>query len=298
MTINQLRYFLQVCECGGIANAAAKFYISHQALSKNISKLEQDLGVPLFLRTKSGIVLTEAGTCLLQRCRPIIEQFEEFDELVRRDIRLTSGKLRLGILEDGFNIFTLEGFQRFHECHPQYKISVKEYPFRTCNQLLLDGILDAALTLEPVCDAAIITIPILCRELVLILHKDNPLAGQDMINIQALRDQDFVISINEKSFTVFRQLCSQAGFEPHILQRVSQLSSMHELCNQNGYTGITSDFVAEKLTPRYPNLISAKIAGQKFTYPILLSYRIDNEKKAVLTAFIDFLTADSGLTIS
>lgn len=54
MEYRQLEYFLKICETGSISRAAAKLYISQQALSKNIENLENSLGLPLFYRSPPG----------------------------------------------------------------------------------------------------------------------------------------------------------------------------------------------------------------------------------------------------
>lgn len=64
MEYRQLEYFLKICETGSISRAAAKLYLSPQALSKSIDNLEQDLGLPLFYRTTHGLTLTQYGEVL------------------------------------------------------------------------------------------------------------------------------------------------------------------------------------------------------------------------------------------
>lgn len=291
MTITQLRYFLQICDCNGITCAASQLFISQQALSKTVRTLEQELGAPLFLRTKSGIVLTKAGTLLRDQSRPIVEQFDHFSSSIRRSIRMSSGTLRLCIFEDCLSLVTMDDFNHFRELFPQYSLEIKEYQFQVCNQRLLEGKHDAALTIEPILDKNIVNIPLQSRELVTVIHRDSPLMHRETVRFQDLHHQRLIMSIDERGYRAFCQLCDQHHVEPSVIQRVSQLSNMFGVCSHNGYLGLTADYSAEKLVLRYPNLMVKRLEGKPSPYPVTLAYHISNEKLDVLSDFIKFLKA-------
>ena len=61
MELSALRYFIEVCRQKSITKAAAKLFISKQALSHVMIKLESEINAPLFIRTPSGVEPTEAG---------------------------------------------------------------------------------------------------------------------------------------------------------------------------------------------------------------------------------------------
>ena len=87
MRLEQITYFLSVAEHGNITAAAKSLYISQPALSKQITLLEQEVGLPLFERQARGVVLTQAGvqfkrtgTCKEKcgTCRPSTETIVEY----------------------------------------------------------------------------------------------------------------------------------------------------------------------------------------------------------------------------
>ena len=61
MTLKQIEYFQMVCEKGNISAAAQALYISRSVVSRTISDIEEAFGVPVFIRSKSGVELTEYG---------------------------------------------------------------------------------------------------------------------------------------------------------------------------------------------------------------------------------------------
>lgn len=72
MEIKQLRYFLAVCKCGNITQAAEELYITQQTLSKQIKNFEAELGAPLFTRSVRGAEPTEYAKKLLEPATQIV----------------------------------------------------------------------------------------------------------------------------------------------------------------------------------------------------------------------------------
>src|SRR3954452_19727816 len=92
-----LRYFAVVAEELHMGNAAARLYISQPALSQQIRALEQQVGLPLFVRHPRGMELTEAGEVLLAEARELLGRSERLERTVEE---LRSGRtrpLRIGL---------------------------------------------------------------------------------------------------------------------------------------------------------------------------------------------------------
>jgi DNA-binding transcriptional LysR family regulator len=96
MELRHLRYFIAVAEELHFARAASRLHIVQPALSKQIQQLEQELGFPLFYRTKQRVELLDAGQILLDEARRILRQAENAVESARRIHTGQSGRLRIG----------------------------------------------------------------------------------------------------------------------------------------------------------------------------------------------------------
>lgn len=136
-----------------------------------------------------------------------------------------------------------------------------------------------------------VLIPLQSRELVAVVHRDSSLMHREAVCFQDQNHQRLIMSIDERGYRAFCQLCDQHHVEPGVIQRVSQLSNMFDVCSHSSYLGLTADFSAEKLVLRYPNLMDNRLEGNPSPYPVTPAYHISNEKLEVLSDFIKFLTA-------
>lgn len=93
--IKEIKYFLAVAENGSISKAAEALFISQPSLSKYISKIEQEMGVPLFVRDHGGIRLTEAGEIYAHRAEEIRRISEELDAEIRNIKNRNENRIRV-----------------------------------------------------------------------------------------------------------------------------------------------------------------------------------------------------------
>lgn len=83
MTFEQLKYFVEVCKYRSIAKTADNLFVSHQAVSKALHKIENEYSVELFIRSKNGMELTKAGQLLYKHGQNIINELVSFDENIK-----------------------------------------------------------------------------------------------------------------------------------------------------------------------------------------------------------------------
>ena len=97
MDIKQLRTFIRVAEVGSLSQASDRLRLAQPALSRQIKMLENEIGVPLFVRHGRGMKLTEAGRQLLESVGAPLRQLEQsFDEL-RSSAKRIEGRVSLGM---------------------------------------------------------------------------------------------------------------------------------------------------------------------------------------------------------
>ena len=112
-----LRYFVRVAEELHFGRAAARLYITQPGLSQAIARLERELDVQLFTRTRSNVELTQAGTELLHRARRLLADLEDAVTRVRVVGRGDAGLVRVGValLAEPIVASALKAFHHEHE---------------------------------------------------------------------------------------------------------------------------------------------------------------------------------------
>lgn len=80
MTLQQLKYIIQIVQYGSITMAAQKLYVTQPSLSKSVSELEQEMGITIFSRSNRGVILSEEGAKFLSYARQVVEQAELLEQ--------------------------------------------------------------------------------------------------------------------------------------------------------------------------------------------------------------------------
>ena len=80
MTLQQLKYVIEIAQCGSITMAAQKLFITQPSLSKAVSDLEKEMGISIFCRSSKGVILSDDGTKFLSYARQVIEQAELLEQ--------------------------------------------------------------------------------------------------------------------------------------------------------------------------------------------------------------------------
>src|SRR5260370_27782122 len=115
MELRHLRYFVAVAEELNVRQAAARLHLSQPPLSRQIHDLEDEVGTKLFVRSKSGMRLTEAGRTFLKEARSILAQSQRAVQLAQAASRGEAGHLDIAYAVEGCrrwrmrNLFLSEG---------------------------------------------------------------------------------------------------------------------------------------------------------------------------------------------
>src|SRR5260221_10772547 len=101
MELRHLRYFSAVAEHQGFSRAARVMNISQSAISEQIANLEEEIGVPLLIRSGHKIRLTPHGEVFLEEAKKVIAGASTAIELAQRSLRGETGTLRIGFFNGG-----------------------------------------------------------------------------------------------------------------------------------------------------------------------------------------------------
>src|SRR5688572_10792 len=118
-----LRYFAAVAQEGSLTAAAQRLFVSQPALTKQIRRLEQDLEVRLFTRSRAGMALTEAGRELASRVPALLNGWDDALRATSRAARV----LRLGFLDAGAVGAVPEAVAAFRRARPEWQVELRQF---------------------------------------------------------------------------------------------------------------------------------------------------------------------------
>lgn len=139
------RIFLATAECGNISGAARKLFISQPAVSKAISKLESNLGIPLFVRLPKGVTLTQEGKLLYNKIKSAFNSIESGEEIIKNITTGSGGQLRVGASNTLIKNVLLPYLRDFRKEYPQIHLCVECQPSNKTIAMLNDGDIDIGL---------------------------------------------------------------------------------------------------------------------------------------------------------
>ena len=188
----KLRYFRVVARTLHFRRAAELLGVSQPPLSKSIKILEEQLGTPLFVRTRRRVELTPAGEALLERSERIFQELEDARLEVKRHGSGEKGVLRLGC-EDGTTFSVLPPvLQNFQKEYPSVQCSMVTQPLDTLIVALRSDDLDAAVLPLPVNDPELELTKLGSCSLIAAFAARLPLAAKPRLRLRDLNDQPIV----------------------------------------------------------------------------------------------------------
>lgn len=234
-TLRQLEYLVAVGESESIILAAERLHVSSPSISAAISKLEDQLGLQLFVRRHAkGLSPTQAGRLVLNQARRILSEGEALNRLsgeISGDVR---GNLALGCLLTFAQVVVPRLRRGFEARHPQVAITQTELNQQEIFDKIRDGWLDIALTYDLEIPDDLTFVPLAQLPPYVLLPEQHPLSHFEAISVDQLQDYPMILLDLPMSSDYFQSLFHVAGLTPKITERTRDLAVVRSLV-ANGY---------------------------------------------------------------
>lgn len=196
MTLTQLEYILAVADTGSFSQAAQQCHVTQPTLSMQIQKLEDDLGVTLFDRTKQPVRPTSLGQIVLKQARLVIQDAAHLKELVNENKGELVGEFRLGIIPTLAPYLLPLFLKKFLAAHPRLQVRIEELETQAMLDKIRNNSLDLGLAVSPIDDVNIAVHPLFYEPFLVYVAKSHPLADKRSIDEKDLSLND-VLLLNE-----------------------------------------------------------------------------------------------------
>lgn len=149
MTITQLQYVLAVAEHQNFTLAAQKSFVTQPTLSMQIQKLEDELEIQIFDRSKKPIQLTEIGKKIVEQARNVVNESGRMQDIVDQQKGFIGGEFKLGIIPTIMPTLLPMFLKTFIKKYPKVNLKIEELSTEAIIQKLNEGHLDAAIAATP-----------------------------------------------------------------------------------------------------------------------------------------------------
>jgi LysR family transcriptional regulator, transcription activator of glutamate synthase operon len=219
MELRQLRYLVALGDERHFTRAAAREHVAQPALSQQIRKLEEEVGLPLVERTTRRVALTEAGVRLVARGRRVLAEIEGAQAELAALSGVHRGHVTVGVIHTMGPVDVSLALAIFHQRHPAVELTIREQSSDELAEMLRVDELDLAFlsVTERIESHGLALRQLVSEELVVILPRAHRLGRRRRVRMAELAGEEF---ISYRPGARLRELLvsagHQAGFEPRV----------------------------------------------------------------------------------
>ena len=193
MTIVQFQYILAVAQYKNFSLAAEKCYVTQPTLSMQVHKLEEELDVIIFDRTKKPIRVTEVGEKILKQAESIVNESERIKNIIAQYKGYIGGRFKLGIIPTVMPTLLPMFLNTFLRKYPKVDLKIEEMNTKECIKALLEGSIDAAIVATPLKEKQIIEKPLYYEPFIAYIPENHRLKDKKTIQTDDLQIKDILM---------------------------------------------------------------------------------------------------------
>lgn len=233
MEMNQIRYFLAVCEHRNFTHAARSSNVSQPSLTAAIKKLEAELGGTLFLRDRAGCRLTALGGLIKPRLENILHQAQEAKADAVRHIRLDRVPISVGVGETIGPVKITEAVERFRQRLPEADIELISDNQQALLKSLREGLLDLVVTPNSeVSNDLYRKDPLYHESYKVVVAENHPLSKHNALTLNLLANTMMLDRPNCEMREQLHQHCADQGHSLYATYRSNRVEWLLDLARQ------------------------------------------------------------------
>lgn len=281
-----MKCFLEVTRTGNFTTASENLFITQPALSRIIKSLEDEIGAPLFIRTRKKLILTDAGRILKKHALKIENQLQQLDAELDKIFMQRKRQIRIGLPTITNSIFFSKLIASFHEEYPEVIFLLEEDGSKPVEEKVLNNLLDFGVVVLSEENENLDSIIFVNEKLKLVVSSSHRLAGKQEVSLQELKKEDFIMF--DRDF-VLRNLvinsCREAGFQPKIISETSQLEFIQELVAYNIGITLLPESTCIELTDDFKTIT---VTNPEIEWNLAMIWRKDASLSQIAQEFVRF----------
>nr|WP_092074215.1 LysR family transcriptional regulator [Dendrosporobacter quercicolus]NSL47826.1 LysR family transcriptional regulator [Dendrosporobacter quercicolus DSM 1736]SDM74601.1 transcriptional regulator, LysR family [Dendrosporobacter quercicolus] len=286
MELRQIEYFCMVGKLNSFTRAAEQLHIAQPSITQAIRKLEQELGVQLFDRSKKRALLTAEGKAFWDRMELWLNDLAQAVQEVQDFKNLRKGTFKVGIPPMIEAYLFPEIFSSFKQQQPGLNlIAFEESSSLEAAVKLENNELDLAIIILPETSETLDSLVIVREQLVLCLHKEHWLAKRQAAKFEQLKNEQFIL-LKEGAYQhqIVISRCLRQNFMPNTIFSSNQIKTIKGLVAN----GLGISLLMEMVVRNDPAIIAIPL-DEPIVFDIGLAWKKDQCLSTAAKAFVKFI---------
>lgn len=290
MNLAQLRYVVAVDDHRHFSRAAEACQVTQPTLSTQLAKLERELGVEIFDRSKRPVEPTDLGALLVAQARTVLRETARLPDLVREVDGQTDGELRVGVLPTLAPYLLPRFVSELSRQHPGLRLTVRELLTQEIVDALAADRLDAGVVATAVDAAGVVERRLFAEPFVGYVAPGHRLSGPERIRREDLRLDDLWIldeghCFRDQVLELCRDVRSPEGGERSVVFESGSLETLRRLVDESGGMTLLPRLAADALDGTAADRIRP-FQGTSPARTVSLLHRKTYLKRGLIHAFV------------
>ncbi len=190
ISLIQMEYAVAVDTYRHFATAAEKCFVTQPTLSMQLKKMEDELDIVLFDRTKQPVIPTEAGARIIEQARVILQESKKIKLLADETKSQIIGDLRIGVIPTVAPYLLPLFAGEYKKNYPNVQVKVEELITERIEEKLEKELLDVGIVVTPLQNKGIVEEPMYYEEMMIYSNPGHPLAHKPMIQIKDMNSPE------------------------------------------------------------------------------------------------------------
>lgn len=288
MNERNLKCFMKVYQLGSLHRAAQDMYLSVQAVSRTITKLEEEVGENLFIRSSSGLYPTPAADKLKEHAGIILEQFDKIKEDLSHTDTEEVSTLRIASTYAVLKYLSVDFIKSFYKEYPNIRLNFVEYPEYPIYEMLKKGQLNVAFLPLPIDVKLFDMVYCFSHHYCAVMNVKHPLASKKVLEYKDLNGVPLALKGHEYSiFSGNINRFIKGGLTPTILLETSDDSIIMDAAKKDWCVGITADYLAKEYADDQVAIIP--FSDETYARTIFLAWRKGQKLSQKEKHFINYV---------
>ena len=290
ITLTQLEYIVAIDEYRHFATAAEKWFVTQPTLSMQIKKLEDELGVIIFDRSRQPVVPTDLGAKLIEQARMTLSATQRIKEIIQEEQQEVEGTLKIGIIPTLAPYLLPVFIGPYIRKYPAVKVEVEELVSEEIIRRLKRDILDVGLFVTPYHDEKIVERPVFYEEMLVYAHPDCELLKKKEVGHEDIVTSDIWMLGNGHCFrNQVVNLCEMSASQHKNLPFEFESNSLETLMRivdvEGGFT-LIPELALQYMSPEKKKQVRS-IANTKPLREVSVIYSRHFTKQRLITLLCD-----------